>query len=289
MKVSRVYFAVCGEVQDAHIFCPSEVSIHSAVCLTTGPQPLPKPLLHAVRSSPSSVNLQYPVFSWMSSNSWLHISPRLSVTSTLPSIFLSIQCFRRQFPRQLWPIHLPLLHSTVCRILLSPLSPCTTFSFLTRSVQMIFSSLFQHQFQNFSSISDLLSEVSKFQHDTINAPNVAFFQFLLKFKSTVLQKRLSACWLLKHCDCNPAFNLPSVVTLHNLPARLAPSVITLPISKFCSCFALPQSVLQMAALSFSLANCTRQRNEPAPLDKSTGRWNRDDWLVKNLRCPRDAV
>ena len=28
--------------------------VHSSVCLSTGPQPLPKPVLHSVRSSPSS-------------------------------------------------------------------------------------------------------------------------------------------------------------------------------------------------------------------------------------------
>jgi hypothetical protein len=39
-------------------------SIHPKVCLTTGPQLLPKPVLHRVRSSASSFNLQYPSFSW---------------------------------------------------------------------------------------------------------------------------------------------------------------------------------------------------------------------------------
>ena len=38
-------------------------SNHSAVCLTTGPQPPPKTVLHRVRSIASSFNLQYHVFS----------------------------------------------------------------------------------------------------------------------------------------------------------------------------------------------------------------------------------
>ena len=33
---------------------------HSAVCLTTGPQPLLKPVLHTLRSSASSFHFQYP-------------------------------------------------------------------------------------------------------------------------------------------------------------------------------------------------------------------------------------
>jgi len=39
--------------------------IHSAVCLTTGPQNLPKPVLHTVWSSASSFNLQYPIQIWL--------------------------------------------------------------------------------------------------------------------------------------------------------------------------------------------------------------------------------
>ena len=88
-------------------------------------------------------------------------------------------------------------------------------------------------------------------------------------------------------------NLPSVVTLPNLPSVVTlpnlPSVVTLPNSTLCSCFNLPQSVLQMAALCFSLAKCSWQSHEPAPLGKSAGRCNRDNWLVKNFRWPRDAV
>jgi hypothetical protein len=37
--------------------------IHSAVCLTTGPQSLSKRALHRLRSSASSSNFQYPLFS----------------------------------------------------------------------------------------------------------------------------------------------------------------------------------------------------------------------------------
>ena len=45
--------------------------IHFLVCLTTGPQPLPKPVLHTVRSSASSFNFHYSIFSLKSSSSCL--------------------------------------------------------------------------------------------------------------------------------------------------------------------------------------------------------------------------
>ena len=68
------------------------LSIHSAVSLTTGPQPLPKPVLHTVRSSASSFNLYYPPVSLRSSSSCLRPLLHLPVTSILPSIFPSITC-----------------------------------------------------------------------------------------------------------------------------------------------------------------------------------------------------
>jgi hypothetical protein len=37
--------------------------IHSVVCLTTGPLPLPKRVLHRDRSCAFSFNFQYPLFS----------------------------------------------------------------------------------------------------------------------------------------------------------------------------------------------------------------------------------
>jgi len=38
---------------------------HSSVCLTTGPQPLWKPVLHTVRSSASALSFQYPLISFL--------------------------------------------------------------------------------------------------------------------------------------------------------------------------------------------------------------------------------
>ena len=79
---------------------------YSAVCLTTGPKPLPKRFLHIVRSKASSFKWQYPLLSLRSSSSFLHLLPRLLVTSISPFIFPSITCFIRQFLRKMWPIQL---------------------------------------------------------------------------------------------------------------------------------------------------------------------------------------
>ena len=75
--------------------------IHSVVCLTTGPYPLPKRVFHGVRSSASSFNFQHPLISLTSSNSCLLILPRLLVASILPFIFPSVTCLRGQFLRKM--------------------------------------------------------------------------------------------------------------------------------------------------------------------------------------------
>jgi hypothetical protein len=63
--------------------------IHLAVCLTTGPKPLPKPSLHIVRSRASSFKWEYPQLSLKSSSSFL-LLPRLPVTSIPPHPFNQI-------------------------------------------------------------------------------------------------------------------------------------------------------------------------------------------------------
>jgi hypothetical protein len=117
--------------------------VHSAVFLTIGPYPLPKRVLHIVRASASSFNSQCPLLSLSLSSSCLQLLPRLTVTAILPSSFSSITCFRRQFLCKMWPIRVAFIFA-VCRIFLSSLSLFDTYSFLTRSVQLIFSILLQH-------------------------------------------------------------------------------------------------------------------------------------------------
>jgi hypothetical protein len=52
---------------------------HSTVCLTTGPQPLRKRLLHSVRSSASSFSFRYLLDSLRPSSIWVRLLPRLLV------------------------------------------------------------------------------------------------------------------------------------------------------------------------------------------------------------------
>ena len=75
------------------------------------------------------------------SSSCLRLLPRLSITHILLSIFSSKTCFRKQFLRKLWPTQLATSLYIVCRIFLSILTLCNTFSFLLRSAQVIFSIL----------------------------------------------------------------------------------------------------------------------------------------------------
>jgi hypothetical protein len=70
---------------------------HHAVCLATGPQPLPKRVLHRGRSGASPFNFRYLLISLRSSSSCLHLIPCLPV----PSISPSIMRFRRQSLRKM--------------------------------------------------------------------------------------------------------------------------------------------------------------------------------------------
>ena len=146
-------------------FAMSRWTLFSEDCLTTVPQPLTKPFLQGVRSSASYFSFQYPLVSLRSSSSCLLLLPRLSITSSLPSIFPSITCFRRQFPRKMWPIQLAFLLFTICRIFLSSLTLCTASSYF-HTIGSNWRSKYSNSttFQNSPDISDILSEVSKFQH-----------------------------------------------------------------------------------------------------------------------------
>ena len=90
--------------------------IHSVFCLTTGPNPPPKRILHIVRSRASSFKWEYPLLSLRPSSSFLRLLPRLLITSISPFIFPSITCFRRQFLRKMWPTQLAFRFLISCRI-----------------------------------------------------------------------------------------------------------------------------------------------------------------------------
>jgi len=90
---------------------------HSAVCLTTGPKPLPKWALNIVRSRASSFKWHYPLLSLRSSSSSLRLLPRRPATSIPRFSFPSITCCRRHF-LQMWPIQLAFRLIISCRIFL---------------------------------------------------------------------------------------------------------------------------------------------------------------------------
>ena len=133
-----------------YIYIYIYIYIHLLLCLTTGPKPLPKPALHIVRFRASSLKWEYPLLSLRSSNSFLRLLHCLPVTSIPPCIFPSITRFRRQFLRKMWPIQFAFRLRIWCRIFLCSLTLSNTSSFLTWSVQLIFSILLQHHISKLS-------------------------------------------------------------------------------------------------------------------------------------------
>jgi hypothetical protein len=119
-----------------------------------------------VRSSASSFNfaVSFRFFNVIqdlpssSSSSSRHVNPSLHLT------FINV--FQKAVPMQ--DVINPVSFSwfVVCRMFLSSFTLRITPSFLTRSVQLIFSDLSSTTFQIFPGISNLLSEVFKFQHQT---------------------------------------------------------------------------------------------------------------------------
>ena len=124
--------------------------IHLVFCLTTRPKPLPKRALHIVRSRASSFKWEYPPLFLRSSSSFLRLLLCLPVTYIPPSIFPSLTLCRRQFLPKKWPIKLAFLLLISRRILLCSLTLSNTSSFLTWSVQLIFSILLQHRISKLS-------------------------------------------------------------------------------------------------------------------------------------------
>ena len=95
-------------------------TVHSAVCLTTCPQPLSKTVRHSMRSSASSFNWQYPLLYVRPSSSYLRLLPLLPISLNLPFVFPLIICFRSQILHKMRPIQLACLLFSACRIHLSP-------------------------------------------------------------------------------------------------------------------------------------------------------------------------
>jgi hypothetical protein len=107
-------------IKPAFVTCDS--FIHLAVCLTTGPKPLPKRVLHIVQSRASFFKWEYPLLSLRSSSGFLRLLPCLPVTSILPCIFPSVTRCKRQFLCKMWPIQFAFRLRISCRIFLCSLT-----------------------------------------------------------------------------------------------------------------------------------------------------------------------
>jgi len=104
------------------------------------------------------------IFSLRSSSSFVPLLPHVPVTSILASTFRSRTCLRRQFLRKMWQIHLAfLLFNCFVAYFCPPWPFLIHLHFSHNRFNFFFSST---TFQNFSGVSDLLSEVSAFKHRT---------------------------------------------------------------------------------------------------------------------------
>ena len=119
-----------------------------------------------MRPSASSFKFKYIHFSFGPSISSLLLLPRLLVPYIFSLLISLIAHFIRQFLREMWPIQLAFLRCTVCTILISSLTPSSTSSYFSQSVQLIFSILLQphisklsRHFSNFGSNFKLLSAI----------------------------------------------------------------------------------------------------------------------------------
>ena len=81
-------------------------------CLSTGPRPLPKLVIHTARSSLSDLKLKHLLVS-LRDTSCLRLHRRLFV----PSKFPAITCFKTQFLRKMCPIQLDCHRFIACKML----------------------------------------------------------------------------------------------------------------------------------------------------------------------------
>jgi len=82
--------------QNIHfLLCLKNTFNYCVVCLPTGPQPLPKPVLHRVRSNVSSLNFQHFLVTLRSPSSCPCFHPRLPVTHNLSFHLYSMMCSGR--------------------------------------------------------------------------------------------------------------------------------------------------------------------------------------------------
>jgi hypothetical protein len=112
------------------------------------PKPFPNRALNIVRSTASTFKREYPLLSLRLYSSFLRLLPHLYFTFIPPFFFSPITCCRKQFPCKTWPIQLAFRLRISCRIFLCSLALSNTSSFLTWSIQLIFSIFLQHHIKS---------------------------------------------------------------------------------------------------------------------------------------------
>ena len=184
--------------------------MHSVVCLMTGPYPLPKLVLHKLRSIASSCNEQYLIFSLKSFSSCLHLLPLLPVTYVHPSIFPSITCSRRQFLPKMWPIQIAFLLFIFVGYSCPPPLFLTLLHVSLDRPNWSSSPFSNNTFQNFSGISGILSEVFGFHHLTrLYSKCSILLNSSLNLNPIFFSEN---CLLVECCYChgNLEFNFPCI-------------------------------------------------------------------------------
>jgi hypothetical protein len=163
-----------------------EFVIHSTVRLPTDQQPLPKPVLHTGRSSASSSNSQYSLFSFTSFRSCLRLLLPLPATlsfhlsSIQPHVLegsSNVRCDQSSHPSIF-----------LCWIFFSSLALCNTISLLTRSVQLIFSSLLQHH----------IADLSRYLRSTFRSVHFQRHTRLCSIRSTLVVSSLMLSPISNH-------------------------------------------------------------------------------------------
>ena len=140
-----------------------------------------------MRSSPSSLNLQYPFFALSLARRCVHLLPRLPVTSILSSTFNSITCFRWQFLRKMWPIHLAFLPSFLLLYVGYTFPPCLSIILLHFSHDQSLWSPPQLSPAPLKTFQVLLIYCPKWPSFSITE---SYARFSLKFTSNLLVKRV---------------------------------------------------------------------------------------------------
>jgi hypothetical protein len=134
----------------------------------------------------------------------LRLLPSLPVTVIIPSTLPSMTCLRRKLLRKTWPIQLAFLLVIVLTIFLSILTLCKTLFFQT----IYPTELHPSAVPNFklSSISDLLFEVSNFQHQTKICSK--YKNLLISSLNSMSNLPVNVLLLVERCFChnNPGFN-----------------------------------------------------------------------------------